>query len=175
MNLKTAQLMGLTGLVALCALASIAFMLAAASASAQYVWIDAKGSRNYSDRPPPPGTPSSKILKAPRGMEQIMAAAAGPATPSPEQEAAAKSLAVREENYQKRRQESAESAKKSQDEAERAAIKKENCDAARAAQAQLESGIRVRSRNSADPYAVMDDKERTSEIARANKALANCR
>ena len=155
--------------------ASAAFMLAAASASAQYVWIDAKGSRNYSDRPPPPGTPAGKILKAPKGMEQIMVAAAGPAAPTPEQEEAAKSLAVREENYQKRRQESAESAKKAQDEAERAALKKQHCDAARAAKAQLESGMRIRSSNSADPYAVMDDKERTSEIARANKALATCR
>jgi len=153
----------------------LAFTLAAAGASAQYVWVDAKGSRNYSDRPPPPGTPAGKILKAPKGMEQIMAAAAGPATPSPEQEEAAKSLAVREENYQKRRQESAESAKKAQDEAERAVSKQEHCNAARAAKAQLESGMRVRSAKSADPYAVMDDKERSSEIARANKALANCR
>lgn len=155
--------------------AGMAFMLAAASASAQYVWVDAKGSRNYSDRPPPPGTPASKILKAPKGMEQLIAAAAGPAAPSAEQEEAAKLLAAREETYQKRRQESAESAKKARDEAERAAIKKETCDTARAAKAQLESGMRVRSRNSADPYAVMDDKERASEIARANKALASCR
>lgn len=155
--------------------AGIAFMLAAAGASAQYVWIDAKGSRNYSDRPPPPGTPASKILKAPKGMEQIMAAAAGPAAPSPEAEDAAKSLAVREENFQKRRQEGAEQAKKAQDEARIATEKKEQCDSARASKTQLESGVRLRSQSSADPYAVMSDAERSAAIARANKALAACR
>ncbi|HEU4850995.1 MAG TPA: DUF4124 domain-containing protein, partial [Telluria sp.] len=64
-----------------------ALLLATASAAAQYVWVDAKGARTYSDRPPPPEVPANKILKAPRGMQQIMAAAtppaAAPAAPTP--------------------------------------------------------------------------------------------
>ncbi|MFS2019205.1 DUF4124 domain-containing protein, partial [Massilia sp. CT11-108] len=40
----------------------------AAPAYAQYSWIDDHGTRVFSDRPPPPGTPPSRILKTPRGV-----------------------------------------------------------------------------------------------------------
>ena len=40
-------------------------MVAAASAAAQFVWIDASGIRQYSDRPPPASIPKNKILKEP--------------------------------------------------------------------------------------------------------------
>lgn len=157
------------------AVAGAAFMLATASASAQYVWIDAKGSRNYSDRPPPPGVPAHKILKAPSGMEQLMAAAKEPAPPAPEAVSAKEALATREEESRKRRQESAENAKKAQEAARLAAEKKQQCDSARASKAQLESGMRLRSQNAADPRAVMGDEERAAALARTNQALASCR
>lgn len=34
-------------------------------AQAQYVWLDARGVRQFSDRPPPPSVPDSRILKGP--------------------------------------------------------------------------------------------------------------
>jgi hypothetical protein len=50
-------------------------LLAAGLVHAQYSWIDEKGIRHLSDRPPPPGTPPENILKAPGRP----AAAAAPA------------------------------------------------------------------------------------------------
>ena len=150
-----------------------ALLLAAASAAAQYVWLDEKGKRTYSDRPPPPGVPAERILKAPKGMQQIMAVAATPADaasaagPSP--------LAQREADYQKRRKEGAEQVQKAQADTERAAEQKRNCDSAAKAKAQLESGTRLRSQNSADPHEMMGDAERTAELARTNKVIASCR
>lgn len=50
----------------------VAALLVAGFAHAQYSWIapyswiDEKGVRQLSDRPPPPGTPADKILKAPQ-------------------------------------------------------------------------------------------------------------
>ncbi|MGB9108871.1 MAG: DUF4124 domain-containing protein, partial [Telluria sp.] len=44
-----------------------ALALTSLLAHAQYSWLDDKGSRVFSDRPPPPGTPPARILKAPRG------------------------------------------------------------------------------------------------------------
>ncbi|WP_163435527.1 DUF4124 domain-containing protein, partial [Escherichia coli] len=40
-------------------------LLLAASAQAQWKWRDAKGNVQYSDMPPPPGTPEKDILLRP--------------------------------------------------------------------------------------------------------------
>lgn len=50
-------------------LAATALMAFASMAQAQYMWIDDKGLKQFSDRPPPPSVPLKHILKAPRGME----------------------------------------------------------------------------------------------------------
>ena len=36
-------------------------------AQAQWMWVNDKGVKQFSDQPPPPGTPPNRILKAPRG------------------------------------------------------------------------------------------------------------
>ena len=59
--------------------AAAALLFAAGLAQAQFVWVDPKGVRHYSDQPPPPGTPPARILKAP-GMPAI---SVQPATPAP--------------------------------------------------------------------------------------------
>jgi len=45
--------------------AAVALLFTAGLAQAQFVWVDPKGVRHYSDQPPPPGTPPARILKAP--------------------------------------------------------------------------------------------------------------
>lgn len=173
-----------------------ALLLATASAAAQYVWIDEKGARNYSDRPPPPGVPADKILKAPRGMQQIMQVAAPPAPAAVPMKAApaaavpaaaapaaaapaaaptaAATLAAREEDYRKRKQASEEKAKKDADAARVASANRQNCDMARAAKAKIESGERLQAANSVNPREVMGDLERSATLARANQAIAAC-
>ncbi|BBB67028.1 hypothetical protein UNDYM_2775 [Undibacterium sp. YM2] len=47
-----------------------------AVAHAQYVWIDDKGNKQFSDLPPPKSVPKDKILKAPGGAKAAQAPAA---------------------------------------------------------------------------------------------------
>jgi len=58
--------------------AALALLLAAGLAQAQFVWVDPKGVRHYSDQPPPPDTPPARILKAP-GLPAISVQPAAPA------------------------------------------------------------------------------------------------
>jgi hypothetical protein len=148
-----------------------ALLLAAGSAAAQYVWIDHNGRRNYSDQPPPPDV---RVLQAPKGMEQVIASTARPAAASAAP-AAGTTLAEREQDFQKRRKESAETAQKAQQDAAQAAERKRTCDAARRAKAELDSGVRLRSHTAADANEVMSDAERAAESARASKIIAACR
>lgn len=62
--------------------AAVALLLAAGLAQAQFVWVDPKGVRHYSDQPPPPGTPPARILKAP-GLPTISVQPATPGTTAP--------------------------------------------------------------------------------------------
>ena len=62
-------------------LAGGALMLFASVSYAQYVWVDANGTKQFSDRPPPPGIPAKNILKQPGGT------AARDAAPAPSESA----------------------------------------------------------------------------------------
>jgi hypothetical protein len=153
-------------------LAGTALMAIAGLCQAQWVWVDDKGVKQFSDRAPPSSVPQKNILKAPRGMatgadmSAAPAPAAAPAAPAPKL-----SLADREADYKKRQAEKAESDKKATEEAAAAAQKKAACDGARAAKAQLDSGTRMRTGTNGD---IMDDKQRAQEGANINKALAGC-
>src|SRR5471030_2362506 len=46
-------------------LAGGALLALSAQALAQYIWLDEKGIKHLSDRPPPPSVPDQRILKAP--------------------------------------------------------------------------------------------------------------
>ena len=58
-------------------LAGSALLIVANLGHAQFVWVDAKGVKQFSDRPPPPGTPQKNILKA-RNMATASDAGASP-------------------------------------------------------------------------------------------------
>ena len=152
-------------------------LLAASAAHAQYVWIAPNGTRQYSDRPPPPGTPASKILKAP-GRPAF--AAPEPATPAPGQDPAAESrtpptLAEREAAYQERSKARREAELKQQEEATRQRRLAEHCAAARDTQAQLASGIRI-SRIGADGQKTyLSDEEKAVRGEQVRRALQECR
>jgi hypothetical protein len=151
-------------------LAGSALLMFASLSHAQYVWVDEKGIKQFSDRSPPSNIPAKNILKAPRGhaVETTVAPAAPAAAPA----AAAMSVADREADYKKRQLAKAETDKKAANEAANASYKKAVCDSARAQKAQLESGVRLRTGANGD---YMDDKQRAQETAGANKTLADCR
>src|SRR5437763_5056820 len=84
--------------------------LAPQCAHAQYSWLDANGTRVFSDRPPPPGIPPSRILKAPRRPDAAPVDAVTGVTPStapapaptPADKPKPPTLAEREAEYRKR-------------------------------------------------------------------------
>ena len=157
-------------------LAGLTLLALAGAAHAQYMWIDPKGIRQYSDRPPPPSTPAHKILKAPGRLPPAAPAsdADTPATP-PEKANSAPTLAEREAAFRKRAQERAEQERKQADEARRKADLAERCAAARETKAHLNSGIRIAKVGADGERAFLSDEERAARVAQANRVLEACR
>jgi hypothetical protein len=155
--------------------AGAALLLVAGLAQAQYVWIDAKGLRQYSDRPPPPSTPAAKILKSPHPLAVDVAPANAPAEPKAQPNKGAPTLAERDADFRKRKQEGAEHEKKAAEEAQRKQAQLENCASARQYKVQLESGTRIADSGPDGERGYISDAERTTRLAKVNQVLAGCR
>lgn len=165
-------------------LAATALMAFASMAQAQYMWIDEKGLKQFSDRPPPPSVPLKHILKAPRGMETASTALAEPtagvtgaAAPAPDaaRPKAPPTLADRNADYNKRVKEKAERDDKDKQEADRKAAQAENCGRAREARRSLDSGARVSTVDNNGERAFMGDAQRALESKRIDQALSACK
>ena len=158
-----------------------ALLAMATCAHAQYVWIDEKGLKQFSDRPPPAATPMKRILKAPGGVPKAAEAANDAATDASapaESAPAAKgppTLAERDAEYRKHKAEKAAKDQKAMEEARSKADKLSNCDAARQNKVTLDSGVRMAVVDKNGERGYMNDEQRTQETARANKALADCK
>lgn len=145
-------------------------------AQAQYVWLDEKGNKQYSDMPPPKSVPKDKILKAPG----VPAKSANPEEKStPASTAPAKlekpaTLANKNEDFNKRRAEQAEKEKKETQEKQAAADKAKNCENARSYQQTLNSGVRITRTDKNGEKAYLDDAQREQEQAEVKKVLAGC-
>jgi hypothetical protein len=168
----------------LCAGALTLSSLTSLLAHAQYSWIDDKGSRVFSDRPPPPGTPPSHILKSPGGLAPaapLPAAAAGAGadadagTSAGAANAAMPNWKLREEDYKKRsevrtKEEEAERVAAARNRSEHAA----ECEWARGTLTQLDRVRRLEWTNKQGKREVMSDEDRNAERARAQKILQSC-
>lgn len=167
------------------ALGATLLFLAATAAQAQYVWIGPGGTRQYSDRPPPPGTPASKIVKAPGRASPDLAPVPPAATPAEGSatDPAAKplppkgppTLAEQEAAYRARTKARDEANLKAQEEAQRARQLAERCNAARETQAQLAAGTRIARYGQDGQKRYMTDAERATRAAQVNQALQDCR
>lgn len=164
------------------AIGAALLLLAASAAHAQYVWIGPNGTRQYSDRPPPPGTPASKIVKAPgMGMaSETPAPEAGPAEATsegakPADKKGPPTLAEREAAYRERAKQQQEQQLKQQQEQEHQRQVAERCAAARESQAQLDSGVRMARVNADGQKSYMTDEEKAARRAQVNRALQDCR
>jgi hypothetical protein len=158
------------------AIAGGALLLFASFAHAQYVWIDEKGLKQFSDRPPPPTIPLKNIIKAPNHSALAVPgaeAAAGDAKVAVETKAPP-SLADRNVDYKKRAKEQAEKDAKSQEEEKDKTAKKENCEIARTQRNELLSGERFTVTDKNGERAYMTDAQRAEKVAKANKVLEGC-
>lgn len=176
--------------------AALALLLSAGLAQAQFVWIDPKGIRHYSDQPPPPGTPPSRVLKAPGVPAISLQLAAAPttsakgappaATTAPagtpvqpadkaEKPKGPPTLAEREADFRKRQKDSQEAEQKAQEQARASADKTEHCNEVRKAKLMYDSGIRVAEVGLDGQKRYLTDAERAQRSARANAMAADCR
>lgn len=147
----------------------LAALAVAAPASAQYSWIDDHGTRVFSDRPPPPGTPKSRILQAPRGAAPAAAAAAEPVKPQ------GPTLADRDADFRKRAAERDADERKAAEEAQRKAGNAEQCAAARRSEAALTSGVRMTDMDDKGERYVVTDDDKARRLAQVRRVLAGCR
>ncbi|SFC42895.1 DUF4124 domain-containing protein [Massilia yuzhufengensis] len=182
MNLQRAALAG-------------ALLLSAALAHAQYSWIDEKGTRHFSDRPPPPSTPAAKILKQPRTPVPAPAPAATakrewqpafsiatesgsidiPPGPDEAERKQLSKLAQQEAAYRERVKQRAEQEKKEAEDAQRQNGISERCRDAAEVLRQNTSGIRVAKVDVNGERSYMTDEEKAAQNERVRKMLAECR
>lgn len=171
-------------------LAAGALLACVTLAQAQYMWIDEKGLKQFSDRAPPASVPLKNILKAPRGIASAqqmpaqadaaapvaaMAAAPAMAAPPAATPKAAPTLAERDADYRKRAKESGEREQKDKDEQSAGADRADNCERMRAAKRTLASGVRIRTQDKNGERGIMNDEQRAAEERRADKNLADCK
>ncbi|MEP6738885.1 MAG: DUF4124 domain-containing protein [Caldimonas sp.] len=158
----------------------LAAALVALPAQAQWKWKDKAGHVQYSDLPPPVGTPDADILNRPNVTAKKGAAAAPfyiPSAASATVAAAAASSAlmprtVDPELEAKKKKAEAEQAAKTKVEEERvAAARAETCKNARAQLQTLESGIRIARSNASGEREYLDDKQRADETKRTRDAI----
>jgi hypothetical protein len=137
----------------------------AGAAAQHYQWVDRNGRVQYGDMPPP-GV-SATPLRAPA------AAAARPQAPAAgeaQEKKGPPTLADRDAEFRKRRDEAAKEGEKQAKAAQQAQEKKENCDNARAAARTLESG-RVSKTNAQGERYFLEDAEIQREMERARRAI----
>ena len=153
-------------------LAGAAILLLAPIAQAQYVWVDAKGVKQFSDRAPPGSVPLKSILKSPARFQAPVEAqapidvTAGVAKAPP----VATTWVDREADYRKRQGEKAKAEAKTAQTAANEAQRQAACNSARGAKAQLASGVRLR--NADRSY--VGDGQRAEHAALVNDILSEC-
>lgn len=154
---------------------------ACSGAFAQFVWIDANGTRQYSDRPPPASVPKNKILKEPV-MElrnaRIADTEQAPVTAAKDLAAAPKgpqTTAEKNASYIKRKTEQSDKDKKTADEAKDAADKTKNCERAQAYNRSLQSGERITSTDKNGEKSYISDDKRAQDVRDTQRVLDGCK
>lgn len=150
--------------------AAIIALALTGAAFAQYVWVDEKGIKQYSDLPPPASVPANRILKH-RGVA---------VSPQPEAETAATpkadlSVAEKEAEYRKRRAEQAEKDKKAAEQEKYAADKAKHCERAREYNRALESGQRIARTDKNGERSFLTDEQRAQELRDSRRTLEDCK
>ena len=149
------------------------------AAMAQWKWRDANGVTQYTDRPPPPGTPDSQILTRPASARapKIVNAATAATASAPDAKASAPAKTSDPELEAKRKKaEEQKAAERKAEEERQAKSRAENCERARGYERSLQSGQRIARTNEKGEREVLDDGGRAEEMQRTREAIDNnCR
>jgi len=159
--------------------AAAVMLMLALPAEAQWKWKDKGGRVQYSDLPPPAGTPDADILTRPAAPQQRRVATPAPASAASGASAVAGGNAppaprpADPELEARRKAAEAEKAAKGKAEDDRiAAAKAENCTRAKGNLRDLDSGIRITRSNDKGEREYLDDKQRADEAKRARDIVA---
>ncbi len=177
--MKTVRLLPSTLVSTLIASAALLTSPTSAVAGMQWKWKDATGAVQYSDRPPPAGTPDKDILTRPAAARATLAAtkplleAASAATPA---STASKpdTKAVDSELEAKRKK--AEDEKKAAQKAEEdkaAKNRADNCQRAKSYQRTLNDGVRISRTTANGEREILDDKGRADEQRQVEDIIRN--
>jgi len=155
-------------------------LAAAGAAQAQWKWRDAKGNVQYSDMPPPAGTPEKDILQRPYNAKPtiVVAPQAGPASAAsaPPPAASAPTKAEQEAAARQKQNQDNDAAKKKEEERRIAAQRRENCGRAQANLRDLQSGTRLTRTNEKGERVFMDEAQIAAEVNRARDLITSeCR
>ena len=154
----------------------------AATAFAQWQWVEKDGRKVFSDRSPPAEVQDKDILKRPSGAVRVAAvaadatAAASAATkpasaPLPKASAPKLSGKDAELEAKKKKIEDDEAAQKKAADEKLAKAKAENCERAKGNLAALQSGVRMASTNAKGEREIYDDAKRQTETKRTQDII----
>lgn len=167
--MNTIQLKRLTVMAA-----TLAALCSTATAFAQYVWVDEKGVKQFSDMPPPATVPANRILKQP-GSKPAEAAAEGVTPPAPQPAKGEMTTAEKNAEFRKRKTEQAEKEKKAAEETRTASEKAKNCERARDYLRALESGERLTRTDRNGERAFLSDEQRQQETKETRRIVQDCK
>jgi len=146
------------------------------SASAQWVWLGKDGRKVFSDRAPALDIPEKNILKQPGAALKAAEPTASDAAPVAvvAKPAAAKASSL-DANLaaRKAKADQAEQAKRQAEASKTAQIKADNCERAKQAKLNFESGSRVSRINKQGEREIMDDASRALELKRIAEIIAS--
>ncbi|MBI3713635.1 MAG: DUF4124 domain-containing protein [Burkholderiales bacterium] len=159
-------------------------LMATATAQAQYVWLNDKGIKQYSDTPPPRSVPADRIIKSPGG-KSANSTHASPSSTTPATETSGKSelakiekpktLANKIEDFNKRKIAKEEAEKKEEAEQQNKEVKAKNCERAKNYKQSLDEGGLIMTRSKEGERIPMDEAQRNKEMQEAKKVLEECK
>ena len=141
-------------------------------ASAQWKWKDKAGQTQYSDLPPPPGTPEADILQRPAPAAVLPQAAPASAAPGASAPPLMPKSGDPELEAKKKKTEQEEAARKKAEDDRIAVAKLDNCARARVQLKAIDDGQRISRINAKGEREYLDDKGRAEEAQRARSVIA---
>lgn len=156
----------------------LALAASPAQAGMQWKWRDASGAIQYSDRPPPPGTPDSAILTRPTPSSRqvrVVDAASGASGAAPSSAPAAAKTADPELEARRKKSEEERVARQKAEDDKQAKVRADNCERARGYERSLKDGMRIARTNDKGEREILDDKARNEELQRTQETIqSNC-
>jgi hypothetical protein len=153
----------------------LAASLLSPPAHAQYKWRDKAGVVQYSDMPPPLGTPEKDVLQQPASASRKAAAATAVSAPASGVTVSAAPLKSSEPELEAklRKAEQEKAAKTKAEDDKQAAARAENCTRAKAYQRTLDDGVRITRTDAKGEREFLDDKARAEEARRTKAAITS--